>query len=562
MVPGRALLLLAVMGLLPSACNAMFGVDGLCFDCATGGASSGGGTGATGGQAGAGGTTDCSAGDVQPCYEGLAGTVGVGPCEAGEQTCAPEGGSWGPCEGQVLPGAEVCGDELDQDCNGYGCGETVWALGFGDTQDDEARRVQVSPSGRVTVAGSYRGTIDLGAGPLTTDSYDEIGAFVGLLSPDGGHVASWSLQANAGGSVVAEGLAEDAAGGIVMGAELAGSVDLSGTSLVSAGNEDGLILRFSPEGAPIWGARFGGAEGDGVEDVAVLASGDVVVTGHLGGHDGDFMGTALNNHGAADVVVARLSAADGSVTWAESFGASGDQFPMGLETFAGGGAVVAGAFDNHIDFGDGELSSADGWDIFVVRLTGGGDPVWSLAYGAGGNQVPLATAVTGEGDVVVAGYSGASFAVGQNLLPNMGADDAFVIKLSGDGEPLWAQSFGSTGNDGVTGVAVAADGAIWLTGSCHDGIDFGGDPLAMKAGSEHMFVAKLAADGSHLHSRSIEMASSVDSPFNYWNYWRQVDVDASGFAYLVGHFYNQIDFGLGEMTSAGGADAFVAKLAP
>jgi hypothetical protein len=57
----------------------------------------------------------CTNGQTQPCYTGPMGTIGVGPCKAGTQTCA--GGQWGACTGQVVPGTETC-DSIDQDCDG------------------------------------------------------------------------------------------------------------------------------------------------------------------------------------------------------------------------------------------------------------------------------------------------------------------------------------------------------------------------------------------------------------------------------------------------------------
>jgi hypothetical protein len=44
---------------------------------------------------------DCINGRTQSCYEGAAGTLGVGACTGGNQTCA--GGAWGACVGQTLP---------------------------------------------------------------------------------------------------------------------------------------------------------------------------------------------------------------------------------------------------------------------------------------------------------------------------------------------------------------------------------------------------------------------------------------------------------------------------
>ena len=55
----------------------------------------------------------CTNGATRSCYDGPAGTAGVGPCVAGTQTCT--GGIWGACAGQVLPKPEVCNGK-DDDC--------------------------------------------------------------------------------------------------------------------------------------------------------------------------------------------------------------------------------------------------------------------------------------------------------------------------------------------------------------------------------------------------------------------------------------------------------------
>jgi len=62
----------------------------------------------------------CEAGTERPCYAGPEGTSGVGVCVAGVQRCDDhfEFPEWGLCEGAVLPGAEVNGNGVDDDCNG------------------------------------------------------------------------------------------------------------------------------------------------------------------------------------------------------------------------------------------------------------------------------------------------------------------------------------------------------------------------------------------------------------------------------------------------------------
>lgn len=60
----------------------------------------------------------CAPGSVQPCYFGAPGTEGVGPCKAGTQACEASGLAWGSCVGAVLPKYEICGNGVDENCDG------------------------------------------------------------------------------------------------------------------------------------------------------------------------------------------------------------------------------------------------------------------------------------------------------------------------------------------------------------------------------------------------------------------------------------------------------------
>ena len=60
----------------------------------------------------------CAPGVTQSCYDGAAGTAGVGVCHAGTQKCNSQGTAWGPCVGAVLPATEICANGVDDDCDG------------------------------------------------------------------------------------------------------------------------------------------------------------------------------------------------------------------------------------------------------------------------------------------------------------------------------------------------------------------------------------------------------------------------------------------------------------
>jgi len=58
----------------------------------------------------------CANSTTRACYDGPAGTAGVGECKPGTQTCA--NAAWGACMGEVTPQPETCNGK-DDNCDGY-----------------------------------------------------------------------------------------------------------------------------------------------------------------------------------------------------------------------------------------------------------------------------------------------------------------------------------------------------------------------------------------------------------------------------------------------------------
>ena len=60
--------------------------------------------------------TGCTDGQTRACYDGPSGTLGVGACKAGTQTCANS--MWpSNCPGEILPTTEDCSTLADLNCN-------------------------------------------------------------------------------------------------------------------------------------------------------------------------------------------------------------------------------------------------------------------------------------------------------------------------------------------------------------------------------------------------------------------------------------------------------------
>jgi hypothetical protein len=86
----------------------------------------------------------CTPASSEACYSGPAGTDGKGICKAGTRTCDATG-QWGSCTGEILPTAEICGNGLDDDCDGVadgGCPGTECVLPQDcEGQDTECRKI-------------------------------------------------------------------------------------------------------------------------------------------------------------------------------------------------------------------------------------------------------------------------------------------------------------------------------------------------------------------------------------------------------------------------------------
>jgi hypothetical protein len=58
----------------------------------------------------------CKPSSTRSCYNG--GHSARTPCKTGKQTCNSTGTAWGACAGEVIPKLEICGNKIDDDCDG------------------------------------------------------------------------------------------------------------------------------------------------------------------------------------------------------------------------------------------------------------------------------------------------------------------------------------------------------------------------------------------------------------------------------------------------------------
>jgi uncharacterized delta-60 repeat protein len=205
---------------------------------------------------------------------------------------------------------------------------------------------------------------------------------------------------------------------------------------------------------------WGGPNEDEAADVAVAPDGSVYVTG-----------TTLSfGAGGRDAFVLKY-APDGSLSWQRTYGTTpspitaGHEFGLSVAAAADGSAYVTG------QFGQGNL--------FLLKFDPAGNLLWQRTWGNNGD-VSRGVAIAADRSVYVAGVT---FTSGQ------GQGDALLVRFTPDGDVVWARTWGGPFRDVAHGLAVGADGGIYIAGETSS--FFANDA----------FLVKFAPDGAVLWER-------------------------------------------------------------
>lgn len=237
--------------------------------------------------------------------------------------------------------------------------------------------------------------------------------------------------------------------------------------------------------------------------------------------------------------------------WSARYGATLLDYGYGVAVDGAGNVYTTGYFQQTVSFGGTSLTSAGSTDVYVAKYSPDGVHAWSRRGGGTDTDQAFAIAVDSGGNVIVVGtfYGTADFGGGSRA--SSGSSDVFVAKYSSSGTHLWSQRFGDIYSDAATAVAIDPYDNIYVTGYFAVKIDFGGGTLS-SAGSTDIFVAKLDAGGGHLWSQRYGGSSQ--------DYGRAVACRGTSAVTLAGTFQATVDFGGGNLNSAGVDDAFVVDL--
>lgn len=516
-----------------------------------------GGAGGTGGYAEASSTAstgsggECIPGSIVSCYSGPAGTENKGLCQSGSRTCDADGSAFGPCSGEVLPTTEDCATATDEDCDGL-APPCNGAFLWGARFGDASD--QLGKSVAVDGPGNVLLAGDFGGtvdfGGGPLVSAGASDVSIAKFSASG--ILQWSKRFGDSSDQYGNVVAADESGNIVLTGSIGGTVDFGGGPLTGTGSQDSFIAKFDAAGNHAWSKRFTGFGRVG----AAFGAGDVLVAGSFSGSL-DLGGGAMTSAGASDIYIARFGPT-GNHVWSKRFGDAGNQYGEAIATDATGAILATGSFGGTVDFGGGPLTSKPGianTALYLAKLDATGAHVWSKRFGETGKISGARVAVDAAGNVVVAGSFSGSVDFGGGVLTSAGSSDIFIAKFYASGAHWWSKRFGDSDIQTGAGVATDGDGDVVLVGGFIGVVDFGaGQYVSAGVGSADMYIAKFDANGKHLWSKRFGDGLTQGAA--------DVATDAAGDSIVTGQFSGAIDFGGGSLMCAGQADAFLVEFEP
>jgi fibronectin type 3 domain-containing protein len=363
-------------------------------------------------------------------------------------------------------------------------GAIQWVKHFGDAADQYGTAIATDTAGNIYVTGYFFGTVDFGAGPLTSVGYDIL-----LAKYNSAGTCQWSKRMGGTSTEMGQAIAVDGSSNVLVAGQYAATVDFGGGPLTSVGGYDGFIAKYNTNGGYVWQKSVGGAALDTITGLGVDAQGNPTAVGHFSGTS-NFGGANLTSAGSNDIFVARYNAA-GVHQWSNRYGDANDQRAYGGAVDAAGNVALTGYFTGQISFGGPTFTNVAGADIFLAKLTPTGAHSWSKAFGSALSygEVGEAVAFDGAGNVLLTGEIVQAVDLGGGaVIPTTVTYDAFIAKYSPTGVYQWSKRFVADWDDHGNGVAADSNGNVLITGDFYDAVNFGGGLLSSPGGSDGFLV--------------------------------------------------------------------------
>lgn len=365
-------------------------------------------------------------------------------------------------------------------------GNFVWAKSMGGTSSDYSYSIAVDGTGNIYTIGYFGGTADFDPSAVAVNltSAGSFDIFISKLDTNGNYI--WAKSIGSASNDAAFGLKLDVSSNIYITGYFSAIADFDPNSgvvnLTPNAGGDAFVCKLDTDGNYVWAKSIGGTSIDQGNALSLDASGNVYVIGSFSGTV-DFDPSSNTANMTANVIqdffICKLST-NGDYAWAKSFASATSKYGAAISIDNSGNAYIAGNFAGTVDFdpssNTANLTSNGGNDIFICKLSASGDYVWAKSIGGTAAEAVTSIALDVDNNI----YTTGSYTGSVDFDPSTATDtkvataltDIFINKLDVNGGYVWTTSFGGSGADKGTSLAVDSANNVITTGTYSTTVDF------------------------------------------------------------------------------------------
>jgi len=318
-------------------------------------------------------------------------------------------------------------------------------------------------------------------------------------------------------------IARDNAGNIIMGGGCQRSNTLATAGsfqAVFAGEEDGFIAKFQPNGVRIWASYYGGSRNDNIFSVTTDANDNIIFCGS------SFSANAIATPGTylsvkptaamlADCFIAKFNTA-GLRIWGTYFGGEDAEQIHSIKTDNNGNIFIAGWSQSTTGIGTpGSFQPnyaggilGDAGDAFLAKFDANGNRLWGTYYGGPSFDRFYDMDLDNAGNIYAAGIaysnSGILSTPGSFQPAHAGGiSDGLLVKFDNNGNRIWSTYFGGSEPELIQAINVDYQNNIIIGGMTQStsGIATAGSHQPAFGGDSYdCFLAKFNPQGVRIWS--------------------------------------------------------------
>jgi hypothetical protein len=444
-------------------------------------------------------------------------------------------------------------------------GQTEWAKSIGGTSLDQGSDVVMDNFGNLYTTGFFEGTVDFdpGAGAVNLSSVGSRDFFIAKYDNLGQLI--WAKGIGGGSHEHARSIVLDASGNIFIAGDYNGLVDFDpgvGFSFKDVkGASDIFVAKYDSQGNFIWAKTFGGVGIESCRDMSLDAFGNLIITGvYQGTSDFDPNGgvISMTSAGQFDAFLLKLDVS-GNYVWAKSIQSANSNYVNQVIIDHIGNINIVGDFQGIADFDPSNatfsMTTIGNKSAFFAKYSPQGQFINATMIGGSGFEIGKAIAVDLQDNIYITGDfrgvvdfdpSGST-----HFVTSSGIRDIFVAKYTTQGELVWANKIGGTGDDQATAITLDNNNEVFVAGYFNGSMTLSNLKTFTSAGNTDIILARYDSDGL-LKYAVCYGGGNGDEAIG-------LIANNTGDIYNIGWIQGVSNFGNTTLNSAGDRDIFLAK---